>query len=153
MSDGKNDQTTTNINPLITIWQNTSSFIHGPIYPLWRHHFERSGTALSTNLHKQGEEIFQTIPEWAQFSQGNWRNGQKNHVTLTWKSPWKACSITHLPFWAPNSKMMKGFSETLPTKIKPTKCPASSKKNEAKKEKREGRRESEKWKSKVLCFF
>ena len=87
----------------------------------------------------QGEEIFQTIPEWAQFSQGNWRNGQQNHVTLTWKSPWKACSITHLPFWAPNSKMMKGFSETLPTKIKPTKCPASSKKKWGKESEKRGK--------------
>ena len=50
--------------------------------------------------------------------------------------------------------MTKGFSETLPTKIKPTKCPASwKKKNEARKAKREGRREIKKWKSKVLCYF
>ena len=69
-------------------------------------------------------------------------------------------SLLHYPptFLSTDSKMMKGFSETLPTKIKPTKCPASWKKNEARKAKIEGRRESEKWKSKVskmskFCFL
>ena len=67
----------------------------------------------------------------------------KNHVTFTWKSPWKSCSITHLPFLSPNPKILKAFLKTLPTKLKPTKCPAREKKNEARKAKKEGRRESE----------
>ena len=68
----------------------------------------------------------------------------KNHETLTWKSPWKSCSITHLPFLSPNPKILKAFLKTLPTKLKPTKCPAREKTNEARKAKKEGRRESEK---------
>ena len=68
----------------------------------------------------------------------------KNHVTLTWKSPWKSCSIAHLPFLSPNPKILKAFLKTIPTKMKPTKCPAREKKNEARKAKKEGRRESEK---------
>ena len=66
------------------------------------------------------------------------------------KSPWKVCSITHLPFWAPNSKMMKGFSETLATKVKPTKCPASWKKmRQGKRKGREG--EKAKSESRKCC--
>ena len=68
----------------------------------------------------------------------------KNHVTLTWKSPWKSCSIAHLPFLSPNPKILKAFLKTLPTKMKPTKCPAREK-NEARKAKKEGRREREKY--------
>ena len=68
----------------------------------------------------------------------------KNHVTLTRKSPWKSCSITHLPFLSPNPKILKAFLKILPTKMKPTKCPEREKKNEARKAKKEGRRESEK---------
>ena len=67
----------------------------------------------------------------------------KNHVRLTWKSAWKSCSIAHLPFLSPNPKILKAFPKTLPTKMKPTKCPAREKKNEARKAKKEGRRESE----------
>ena len=67
----------------------------------------------------------------------------KNHVTRTWKSQRKSCSITHLPFLSPNPKILKAFLKTLPTKMKPTKCSAREKKNEAKKAKKEGRRESE----------
>ena len=37
--------------------------------------------------------------------------------------------------------------------MKPAKCPAGEKKNEARKAKNEGRRESEKWKSRLLCHF
>ena len=33
----------------------------------------------------------------------------KNHVTLTWKSQWKSCSIPHLPFLSPNPKILKAF--------------------------------------------
>ena len=46
----------------------------------------------------QSEEIFQTIPEGAQFSQGHQRKKAKNYVTLNWKFPRKSCSTTHLPF-------------------------------------------------------
>ena len=84
----------------------------------------------------QSEEIFQTIPERAQFSQGHRRKKEKNHVTLTWKSPWKSCSIAHLPFLSPNPKILKAFIKTLPTKMRPTKCPAREKKRGKKSEKR-----------------
>ena len=60
----------------------------------------------------------------------------KNHVTLTWKSPWKSCSIAHLPFLSPNPKILKAFLKTIPTKMKPTKCPAKEKKWGIKIEKR-----------------
>ena len=59
----------------------------------------------------------------------------KNHVTLTWKSPWKI-SIAHLPFLSPNPKILKAFPKTLPTKMKPSKCPAREKKWGKKSEKR-----------------
>ena len=59
----------------------------------------------------------------------------KNHVTLTWKSPWKSCSIAHLPFLLPNPKILKAFLKTLPTKKKSTKCPAREKKLGKKSEK------------------
>ena len=55
----------------------------------------------------------------------------------------KSCSSTHLPFLSFNPKILKAFLKTFPTKMKPTKCPGV-KKNEARKEKKEGRRESEK---------
>ena len=48
----------------------------------------------------------------------------KDDVTLTWKSPRKSCSITHLHFLSPNTKMLKAFLKPRPTKMKPTKCPA-----------------------------
>ena len=62
----------------------------------------------------------------------------KNHVTRTWKSPWKSCSITHLPFLSPNPKILKAFLKTLPTKMKPTKCPAREKKMRQEKQKKRG---------------
>ena len=40
-------------------------------------------------------------------------------------------------------EILKAFLKTIPTKIKPTKCPVREKKNEARKAKKEGRRESE----------
>ena len=52
---------------------------------------------------------FKTIPEWAQFSQGHRRKRQKNHARLTCNSPWKSCSIAHLPFLSPNPKILKAF--------------------------------------------
>ena len=63
----------------------------------------------------------------------------KNHVTWTWKFPWKSCSTTHLPFLSSNPKILKAFLKTFPTKVKPTKCPAREKKmTEEKQKKREG---------------
>ena len=60
----------------------------------------------------------------------------KNHMTLTSKSPWKSCSIAHLPFLSPNLKILKAVLKTLPTKMKPTKSPAREKKWGKKSEKR-----------------
>ena len=62
----------------------------------------------------------------------------KNHARLTCKSPWKSCSITHLPLLSPNPKILKAFLKTLPIKMKPTKCPAREKKNEQEKRKTRG---------------
>ena len=71
----------------------------------------------------QSEEIFQIIPEWTQLSQGQKKKKAKNLVTLTRKISRKSCFTSHLPFLLINSKILKAFQKTLPTKIKPTKCP------------------------------
>ena len=64
-----------------------------PFYPLWRHQFY------------QGQLCPLTCAEWRDLSNPTRMNTiqsrtpekeAKNHVTLTWKSPWKSCSITHL---------------------------------------------------------
>ena len=74
----------------------------------------------------------------------------KNHVTLTRKSPWKSCSITHLPFLPPNPKILKTFLKTIPTKMKPTKCPAREKKmRQEKRKKKEERKRKVKVKTAV----
>ena len=73
---------------------------------------------------------------------------KKNHVTLTWKSPWKSCSIAHLPFLSPNPKILKAFLKTIPTKMKPTKIMSSKRKKKwGKKSAKRG--EERKWKVKV----
>ena len=88
-------------------------------------------------LRVQSEEIFQTIRERAQSSQGRGKR-QKNHV----KVPWKSCSTPQLPFLSPNPKILHALLKTFPTKIKPSKCPAKEKKWGKKSVKRrEGRRE------------
>ena len=74
----------------------------------------------------------------------------KNHVTLTWKSPWKSCSIAHLPFLSPNPKILKAFLKTIPTKMKPTKCPAREKKMRQESQKKRGG-EKAKSKSQDCC--
>ena len=74
----------------------------------------------------------------------------KDHVTLTWKSPWKSCSIAHLPFLSPNPKILKAFLKTLPTKMKPaTKCPAREKKKRGKKSEKRGEERKQKVKVKT----
>ena len=73
-----------------------------------------------------------------------------NHVTLTWKSPWKSCCIAHLPFLSPNPKILKAFLKTIPTKIKPTKFPAREKKMRQEKRKKRGE-EKAKSKSQDCC--
>ena len=74
----------------------------------------------------------------------------KNHVTLTWKSPWKSCSSAHLPFLLPYPKILKAFLKTIPTKMKPTKCPAREKKMRQEKRKKRGG-EKAKSKSQDCC--
>ena len=96
----------------------------------------------------QSEEIFQTIPEWAQSSQGHQRKTGKNHVNLTWKFPWKSCFTTNLPFFSFNPKILKAFLKPFPTKLKPTKRPEREK-NEARKAKKQGRRRKPKVKGKT----
>ena len=53
--------------------------------------------------------------------------GKKNHVTLTPKFPWKSC-FTHLPFLSSNSKILKAFPKTIPSKVKLNEFPAKEKK-------------------------
>ena len=61
----------------------------------------------------QGEEIFQTIPEWARFSRGDRRKMQKKLVTLTRKYSWKSCFTTHLPLRSSNPKILKSYYKKL----------------------------------------
>ena len=74
----------------------------------------------------------------------------KNHVTLTWKFPWKSCSTTRLPFLSSNSKILKAFLKKFLTKMKPTKCPAKEKKRKQEKRKKRGG-EKAKSKSQDCC--
>ena len=77
----------------------------------------------------------------------------KNHVTLTWKLPWKSCSTTHWPFpsWSTVVilKILKAFLKTFPTKMKSTKCPAKEEKW-GKKSKKRGKKRKRKVKVKTL---
>ena len=73
-------------------------------------------------------------------------NKAENHVTLTQKFLWKPCFTTLLPFLSSNPKIVKAFPKTLPTKMKPSKCPAREKKKGKKSERRGKER---KWKEKV----
>lgn len=75
-----------------------------------------------------------------------------NHARLTCKSPWKSCSITHLPFLSQIPKILKAFLKTLPIKMKPSKCPAREKKMSKKSEKR-GEERKGKVKVKKGCFL
>ena len=94
----------------------------------------------------QGEEIFQTIPEWIQSRTPEKK--AKKHITLTWKFPWKYCSTTYLPLILSNPKIL-----TFQTKMKLSKCPAREQKMRKKSEKRG---EEKRWKVKVdskFCFL
>ena len=87
----------------------------------------------------QDEEIFQTIPERAWFSQGDQRKNQKFMiVTLTQKS--RTILFQYPPTCTFPSSNHKSFpKKTFPTEMKPTKCPVKEK-NEARKVEEEGRR-------------
>ena len=74
----------------------------------------------------------------------------KNHITLTWKFPWKSCCTAHLPFLLSNSKILKAFLKTFPTKMKATKCLAREKKMRQEKRKTRGG-EKAKSKSEDCC--
>ena len=58
---------------------------------------------------------------------------------------------TLLPFLSSNPKIVKAFPKTLPTKMKPSKCPVREK--EKARKAKEGKKESEKKKSRLLCHF
>ena len=64
----------------------------------------------------------------------------KKKCNIDLKISMKSCSTTHLPFLSSNPKIVKACPKTFPTKMKPTKCPTREK-NEARKAKKEGRRE------------
>ena len=78
----------------------------------------------------------------------------KNHVTLNWPENLHE-NLVPLPTYLSFHLILRSWKlsqKTLPTKMKPTKCPAREKK-EARIAKKEGRRESEKYKSRPLCHF
>ena len=85
-----------------------------------------------------GEEVFQTIPEWAWFSQGGRRKRQKQCNVLTRKFPWKSSPTTHLPFLLSNPKILKALPKTFPHKMKPTINAQQQKKKWGEKSKRRG---------------
>ena len=68
-------------------------------------------------------------------------------MTLPWTFLWKCCSITHLPFISSNSKILKAFLKTFPTKVKSTKRKKKKNKKWGKKSKKKGN--ERKWKVKV----
>ena len=74
----------------------------------------------------------------------------KNHVTWTWKSPWKSCSIAHLPFRSPNPKILKAFLKTIPTKWSLLNAQQEKKKMRQEKRKKKGG-EKAKSKSQDCC--
>ena len=73
----------------------------------------------------------------------------KNHVTLTWKFPWKSCPTTYPPFLSSNPKILIAFLKTFPTKMKPTKYPAKEKKNWGEKSEKRGEERKRKVKFKT----
>ena len=66
----------------------------------------------------QSEEIFQTIPEWSPFTQGDPRKRQK--TMSHWPEHFHE-NLVPLPTYL-------SFLKTFPTKMKPSKCPAREKK-------------------------
>ena len=70
-------------------------------YCLWHHQF---WTVEDNQVVYKGEEVFQTIEEWAQFSQGGRRKRKTKHVKLTRKFRWKSCLTSStsfkMRFWA-----------------------------------------------------
>ena len=76
----------------------------------------------------------------------------KNPVILTRKFPWKSSSTPHLPFLSTYPKILKEFPKTSPTKMNPTKWPEKGK-NEARKSKEEGRKQSEKKTSSISKLY
>ena len=57
---------------------------------------------------EQSEEIFQPYKKEHDSVKDTGEKG-KNHVTLTWKFPWKSCSTSCLPYLSPNPKILKAF--------------------------------------------
>ena len=104
-----------------------------------------AGVVYSTANDPQPQVAFPSIPEWAWFSPcQEAREKGKKPCNIDPKIPMKIWFHCPPTFLSSNPKILKAFLKTLPTKMKPTKCPAREKKNEARKAKKEGRRESEK---------
>ena len=98
----------------------TDNLLHlnpfAPEPPVWIHVLSTLCDIISFN--SQGKLCALTCAEWRDLSNhtrmstiqsGTREKEAKNHVTLTWKSPWKSCSIAHLPFLSPNPKILKAF--------------------------------------------
>ena len=106
-----------------------------------------NGTTLSANLcrvkrsfktyHKEHDSVKET------------QKKAKNHVRLTGKFPWQSCFTTHLPSLSSNTKVLKAFPKTFPTKIKPAKCATRRKKMRQEKRKKIGEERQRKEKVKT----
>ena len=125
---------------------------------LMRIHFV-STTHDIMSFNGQGQHCPLTCAEWRDLSNHTRistiqsktpKKKAKNHVTLTWKFPWKSCFTTNPPFLSSNPKIIKAFLQTFPTKMTPTKCPAREKKMRQEKQKKRGG-EKAKSKSQDCC--
>ena len=118
-----------------------------PFYRLWRHQFN-----------SQGQLCLLTCAEWRDLSDHTRMSTiqsrtpetkAKKSVTLTWKFPWKSGSTTQLPLVSSNRKILKAFQKKFPPQWSLLNS-QQKKKYEARKAQKEGRRESEKKKSRLL---
>ena len=85
-----------------------------PELPVWIHVLSTACYVISFS--GQGQLCLLTCAEWRDLSNNSkmstiqsrtLEKKGKNHLTLTWKSPWKSCSIAHLPFLSPNGQFQK----------------------------------------------
>ena len=129
-----------------------------PFNHLWCHQFWQSRTTLNfVCLLVQSEGVFQTIPEWAQFSQGGQRKRRKKkHGKLARKFPWKSCSNTFQTLFSTNpGKILKPFQNLFQPKWSLLiNDQQKTKNNEARKVKQEGSQgEKAKEKSQDFCVI
>ena len=107
----------------------------------------------------QGQLCLLTCAEWRDLSNHTRMSSIRSRITsekgekpcnVDLKISWKSFSTTCLPFLFPNSKILKPFLKSFPTKMKPTKRPAKQKKLRQEKWKKRGG-EKAKSKSEDCC--